>query len=223
MYKQRAVMGVVVLAALTLLSGGIQGKIRHRWGPPASVLEAAEKLNQVPSQFGAWKLAKMKTTNEIDRAEVDMLEAASYTVRNYRVDGLHNDVVVTLLLGATGPIAAHTPDVCLPSYAHKTRGERKRVSITGADATSDSFWALTYQENTAEGKWRRIYYAWSDGGPWSAPDSARYQFAGSPYLYKIQVSANFPGGTDPENDDCRKFLRDSVPKLKDCLIRPDVD
>jgi hypothetical protein len=223
MHKHWAAMSVVVVAALTLLSGVIQGTIRHRWGQPAKMLEASEKLKQIPSQFGTWKLAKMKTTEEVDDAEVDMLEAASYTVRDYHSDGLRNDVVVTLLLGATGPIAAHTPDVCLPSYAHRTRGERKKVSITNADAASDCFWALTYQENNAEGKWRRVYYAWSDGGPWSAPDDARFKFAGSPYLYKVQVSGNFPAGADPENDVCRKFLREFVPKLKDCLVQPEVN
>jgi hypothetical protein len=222
MHKYLMAMGVTAVAALTLLSGVIQGTIRHRWRPPAKMVEAAERLKEIPTQFGRWKLVKEKDTEEMDRAEVEMLEAASYTVHVYRSDELHEEVAVTLLLGPSGPIAAHTPDICLPSHAYKIRGDRKLVSLAGGAGASDSFWSLAYQETSEGGRHRRICYAWSNGGSWKAPEHARFTFAGNPYLYKIQVVGNAsPGVGESESDACRKFLRDFVPKLRECLVPPD--
>jgi hypothetical protein len=216
-------MSVVVVAALTLLSGVIQGTLRHRWGQPTELPAIAEKLKEIPNQFGHWKLAKVKRTEEMPEMEVDVLEAASYTVRDYHSDELREDVVVSVLLGPAGPIAAHRPEVCLAGDGHKIRGERKKVALTTAGGSSDSFWELTYQENNPDGRLRRIYYAWSNGGPWMAPDIARFTFAGDPYLYKIQISSGVTGGAEAESNVCRKFLPEFLPKLKECLVRPEAN
>ena len=65
----------------------------------------------------------------------------------------------------------------------------------------------------------RVYYGWSEGGPWLAPDSSRLAFAGRPYLYKIQVASQHAPGDAPEADDpCLQFLKAFLPVLKDHLV-----
>jgi hypothetical protein len=223
MQKHVAGISVVVVVALTLLSGVIQGTLRHRWGVSPELASVAERLKQVPTEFGRWKLAKVKRTEDMPGMQLDMLEAASYTVRDYHSDELREDVVVSVLLGPAGPIAAHRPEVCLAGDGHKVRGDRKKVTLAAAAGSSDSFWEVTYQENGAEGRLRRIYYAWSNGGPWTAPDVARFAFAGDPYLYKVQVSSAVAGGAEVESNVCRQFLLEFLPKLKECLVQPEAN
>ena len=67
----------------------------------------------------------------------------------------------------------------------------------------------------------RVYYAWSTGHEWTAPDSPRFAFTGWPYLYKLQLSCNQAPGTYVARDDaCRRFLKDFLPALKPHLVAP---
>jgi hypothetical protein len=56
MKRSYLLLGVVVALGLTILSGVVQGRMRHRWGRSPDTVRAAEKLAELPSQFGDWKL-----------------------------------------------------------------------------------------------------------------------------------------------------------------------
>ncbi len=80
----------------------------------------------------------------------------------------------------------------------------------------------TFKNKNLQEDLLRVYYAWTTGDHWSAPNDARYSFTGWPYLYKIQASCEMSAGTDMDSTDtCRDFLRDFLPVLAKCLVAPE--
>lgn len=214
------ILSLAAVVALTLGSGALQGHINHRWGPSENLRAAAQRLQDVPRQFGGpqndrWR---MQSSETMSRDSVEMLECTGYIVRTYANRWTGETVNMFVIVGPAGPIAVHTPEICYSSRAFKLRDQRDRVTI-GGEGQEDQFWGLTFKSNRLRGDLLRVYYAWSLGDHWSAPNSPRYAFAGRPYLYKIQLAANLPQGTDlGAGDTCRQFLKDFVPALKSYLI-----
>jgi hypothetical protein len=211
-------IAIALVAALTVLAGVLQGRMSNRWGPSPDMLSAANKLKQIPQQFGDWRL---KSTADLDKNSLEQLDPAGYLVRAYENQATGEVVSVTVLLGRPGPISVHTPEICMGSQNYQCRGERQKVTIGGAAGENDEFWALDYKTNDLRGDLLRVYYGWSFGDRWSAAKDARFWSAGKPYLYKIQLSGLLPPGAGPQSDDpCHKFLKDFVPAAKECLIAP---
>jgi hypothetical protein len=211
-------LATVLVVAVTILSGVIQGRMRNRWGPPQDTVAAAEKLAQIPRQFGNWRL---QSTEKLDKSTENMLECWGYIVRNYVHQTTGDVVSVTVLIGPTGPIAVHTPEVCFASRNYQSREQRKRVTIRGSTGGEDEFWALNFNIDNLRGDVLRTYYAWSTGGRWTAANDPRFQYVGQPYLYKMQLSSRLSAGIDLESDDpCRKFLQDFLPAVGQCLVDP---
>jgi len=209
---------IVLVAALTILSGVLQGNMRNRWGPSADVLSAANKLAQIPAQFGTWRL---QSSGELGETASKMLECAAQVVRDYENQATGDVVSVTLLLGPPGPISVHTPEVCFGTRNFKNLGERQLTAIRRADGRDDEFWTLDYKANNLRGDLLRVYYAWSKGDRWSAVGDPRFTFASQPYLYKIQLSSRLPPGTITQSQDpCHKFLQDFLPVARKCLVEP---
>jgi hypothetical protein len=218
MRRYFSVISIVVVAALTLATGVIHGWMRNRWGPTADAQAAVRRLQGIPEQFGDWRC---QATEKLDAASLKMLECHGYLVRRYVNQRSREIVSMFLLLGPAGPIAVHTPEICFPSHAYKSRSERQQVSINNSQGPADEFWALTYQASNLRADVLRVYYGWSTGSRWIAPADARFAFAGSAYLYKIQLSAGVPPGVNPETSDtARRFLADFVPVAKPYLIEP---
>ena len=219
MGKKRAWMflNLAAVVALTLVSGMLEGRIRNRWGPSETLQAAGQKLEDVPRQFGGgqndrWQVQSLET---IDRDSIEMLECTGYFARTYANRRTGQLVNVFVILGPAGPIAVHTPEICYSSRNYKIHDRRQRVAVPDAEGREDQFWALSFKANRAEGQLLRVYYAWSEGDRWTAPNDARFAFAGSPFLYKIQLSSNLPDGTDLKTGDtCREFLNDFVPVMR---------
>jgi hypothetical protein len=211
-------LSIVLLTGLTLVSGGMHGWMSHRWGLPPATRIAAEKLVEFPDRFGSWQL---QSAEEMTEETANTLECAGYFVRAYANQDTGESVRVAVLLGPAGPIAVHTPEICYSSRAYAIREERQRVTIQNSDGSDEEFWALTFRSNDLDASLLRVCYAWSTGGPWSAPEDARFTFAGSPYLYKIQLASELAPGTDLQTSDpCERFLQDFVPVAKRYLVEP---
>jgi len=221
MQRYLFVLSVVCVAGLTLAAGVIHGRMRNRWGVSEQMRAAAAKLEQVPRQVGPWRL---QSTEEMGDVAVNMLECEGYAVGRYVNEQTGEAVQMTLLVGPAGPISVHTPEVCMASDAYKQLGERQRVQIRGSTGSDDAFWAATFRSRNLREDTLRVYYAWSTGGGWSAPNDARYAFAGFPYLYKMQLGSSLPPGTNvATGDPCQQFLQDFLPKAKQLLLEPSAD
>ncbi|MBN2294090.1 MAG: exosortase-associated EpsI family protein [Pirellulales bacterium] len=213
-------IAVLIACGLTLTSGVIQGQLSNRWGPPPAMITAAEQLKGVPSHFGSWRITSEDDVDELTR---HMLQLAGYVNRSYVDEETGQVVHVAVLLGPAGRISVHTPEVCFSSREYNQMDPRKRVTVK-ADKNAEEYgelWQLTFRSRDVSRHQLCVYYGWSRGGRWSASESARWEYAGSPYLYKIQLAARVPPGkTAEEFDPCKKFLVDFLPVLKPHLQAP---
>jgi hypothetical protein len=211
------ILGTTIIVVLTLASGVMQGKLSNRWGVSDHQRLAGDKLASFPETFGDWV---MKASHRLDQDAVDQLEPYGYFQREYvnRTSGAA--VYVTALLGPAGPISVHTPEVCYAGRDHRQIGERQRITIPGHDG-DDFLWKTSFRLHGVDAQEQNIYYAWSVGGHWIAPDSPRLSFAAKPYLYKIQLSTSVrKGDGDSTSDPAPGFAAELFPALKNYMQTP---
>ena len=210
-------LALVSVLALTWLSSVLQG----RWTPSEAVLATAAKLADVPKDVGLWQL---QSADALDASALDQLQCIGQLVRSYVHKQTGERVNVFVIMGPTGPTAAHTPEICLPSRNYTISSARELCSLPGPNGARDDFWAVTFKSTAIGGELLHVCYAWSRGDRWVAPADPRFAMAGNPFLYKIQVASAIAAGTGPgPHDACRDFLSEFLPVLGqhvDCLSNP---
>ncbi len=213
------ILGLFIVIGLTAFSGAMQGRLAHRWGPPEELIRAGERLAQFPLQCGDWVAEKDMTLSD---EEILQLEPAGYLFRRYTHERTGEQVTVTILVGPTGPIAVHSPEICFSSRTYQQDTKRAAVPV-GSPQSDDRLWSLRFKSRKLEGDRLQVYYGWSTGSGWSAAADARYAFARFPYLYKIQL-AGYAGDrevTDPKyTDACGEFLKVFLPEVTEYLVDP---
>ena len=217
--KRKWVMvSTILVVALTLASGAVQGRLAHRWGTPIDMAAIAEQLKSTPEEFGPWR---MLSSDVMNKTVLETLQCQGYFVREYVNRETGRSVNVALIVGPAGPISVHTPEVCYSSQDFEIQEERQQAAIGDGQDANDAFWAVTFRSNDAlrGAEILRVYYGWSAGGPWSATKEPRLAFAGQPYLYKLQLAARLPAQADLAKEDvCRDFLKEFVPVLRRHLV-----
>ena len=213
MKQYQYLVAVLIAMGLTVASGAVFGKMSNRWGPSQDSLAAASKLESFPEEFGNWKL---QSEERMSDNVVKMLECSGHISRVYVNQESGERVSVAVIVGPSGPIAVHTPEVCFSSRAHKTLESRQATAVGNSD---DQLWAMTFESNDLNANLIRVYFGWTPGNRWEATKNPRVSLAWCPYLYKIQLASHLPAGTDlTSNDPCKNFLKDFIPVMRDYLI-----
>ena len=202
---------LVLCVSLTVLSGFLRGMVDQRRGMAQGMKEAAIRVEALPEKIGDWKATRVEP---LDDDAASMLRCAGSTVRSYVNTQTGESVSLVLLVGPAGPLAVHTPEVCYGSLNFTTVQPRQRKIITDVNGNEHPFAFITFEENKVGHRLQRVYYAWNRSGTWVAPHSPRTSFAGVPMLYKAQIATNAVGD-QAEMDAAEKFLRESLPLLKD--------
>jgi hypothetical protein len=211
-------LALATVAVLTVFSGIWEGRISHRWGAAPATLAAAKELGATPKDFGDWRL---QSSSALDKSALEMLQCAGHFVRNYVNKRTGEVVVVVVIVGPAGPTSVHRPEICLSSRNYTMRGDRRPLSVRGPDGATDQFWSADFQSTGVGGELLRVCYAWSLGDRWTAPDDARFAFAGNPYLYKIQASTLMRAGENsPEDTSLSQFLRAFAAAARPHLVAP---
>ena len=207
-----------IATVVTLVSGLVHGRLADRWRPN-TMLEAGTRLQSIPAEFGKWRLKSSEPMSELSRK---MLECTGDVTRSYVNEETGELVQVMVIVGPWGPISVHTPDVCFSSRAYRRVEKAKRITIADSTGTNSDFWAETFVTSGLEARNLRAYWAWSTGGPWSAPNGTKAAFLGSSHLYKIQLATYLPPVLDPQAEDpVHRFLKDFVPAAAGILIAAD--
>jgi hypothetical protein len=205
---------LATIVAMTVSAALLQGRMRHRWGPSDAARKAAACLRGFPSDFGDWHMA---SASELDEESRRQLAPVGEIVRSYKNAKTGERVILLLILGPTGPTAAHTPEVCMGEREFAPLGSRREVEVVkGSD---DRFWNKRFKVKDVHGELLSVYWAWSAGRTWIAAENARFRFAGLPVLYKAQVTCGFQGPADGDRDDGgRRFLEAFVPEAEKYLV-----
>ena len=190
----KLILGLLVLAALTIIPTIVDGQRRHRWGQDTETLELAQRLDAIPKKIGDWECTDEA---ELDSASEKLLTPINSISRTYFNQREKINVNLFVLMGPTGPTAVHTPDICFDSREFKKIGNRKSISVgtdTSASQKSNSkFFRTEFRSRDINEEGLKSIYGWrTTDGPWLASKQPRWAFADNRYLFKLQATAKFP-------------------------------
>ncbi|MEX2119541.1 MAG: exosortase-associated EpsI family protein [Pirellulales bacterium] len=205
---------MTLVVAMTAAAGAVDGLLRNRWGEPPNLAAAARKLEQVPRQFGDWK---MESSIELDEEIVRLLQSAGQINRVYVNQQTRDRIHVAVLVGPAGPMSVHTPEICYSSRDYELVEGPQAFQVATARGP-ESFWGVTFRSPGQQRNVLRVAYAWSKGDAWSAPSRPRFAYGGEPMLYKMQLAGYTPQGL--LGDPCSSFLEEFLPQLLPALERP---
>lgn len=199
--RSGSVAGSALIAGgllLVLLSGAVYGHYSRRWGVPADLDVAARQLESFPAQIGDWQLT---SEHELGSGTVQMLECAGYVNRTYANSVTGDVVTLAVLVGPPGPIAVHTPEICYSSRDYSLQGSRVATRFANEGSNAHHFWRTEFEKRDMFADRMSVYYAWNDGDQWIASRSPRFEFAGSPCLFKFQLAGTIPKKSNASQDD----------------------
>lgn len=205
---------LMILGLMVILgSGVVQGIQGGRWGDPESLINAAQRLDEIPHQFGEWT----STENEISQRELQIAEAVGHFTRTYVNSETGKQISVMILCGKPGPISVHPPTVC---FVGAGWGLESDPTITNFEPDNASFWTGRFGKNkdgqriVMETKW-----GWSSTSNWKAFDNARLETAGQAFLYKMYISAAvIQSDNNVKNTEHQEFMDDFIPLVNKALF-----
>jgi hypothetical protein len=134
------------------------------------------------------------------------------------------------MVGSSGPMAVHTPEICYGSRDHEQLGPRQAIRIPSAskgfnnnqnEKDHDAVWKTTFRMKGIDAQKMNIYYAWSTGDRWAAAENPRLSYASEPFLYKLLLANQVPAGhNEKATDPGLQFLTDFLPVLQEYLQCP---
>jgi hypothetical protein len=218
MTRFQLIAGFILTVTITIVGGVLHGRLTGRWGASLEALAAAERLESLPTKIGSWQLEK---SEELTANEQTQLRPYGHVSRVYFDPATGQRVSFFVVVGPVGETAAHTPEICYSSQAYTTVDASKPKNLDIEGHRKDAFFAMTFRANSLDAGLLRVYYGWSTGTNWEAPEKwdGRILFARSPYLYKLQLASSLGPAPAPDaTDPCESFLKDLLPVLRDHMV-----
>jgi hypothetical protein len=223
MKRSTIIFGVTLVALATVATGVVTGTLGNRWQRPhdlSAVAKSLDKLAATP-QVGPWRL---KETSHLGPE-----------IGKYVNEQTGDTVDMVVLVGETGPLSTHSPEVCYSSREYQVVSEPESQKIESAAGPAE-FLSMTLSSDGLDGSLLRVWYAWHNGTQWRAPRNARIALRAEPFLYKIQIATYLTGledgrqaGSRPADEKvgtaakqaevCRTFLVDIMPLLNGALVQ----
>ncbi len=214
--KPALILATISVLVLTLIPAIKDGQRRFRWGEDSEVTLLASRLETFPKQIGDWRCISDEL---LGKTSANQLQPLGFINRSYVNDALKMQTNVFILLGPTGPTAVHTPDICFSSREFTIINKRKVVSVDPDRSSRSMCFETNFKSRDVSGSYLTSWYAWTIDGDWQAPENARYYFAGSRFLFKIQITARYPDLDTMENDKVmRQFLAEIEQNLRSSVF-----
>ncbi len=203
---------------LVLAYGAAEGVWTHRWLPDRAADEAAARLARVPLAVGDWQAEEQR----LDERQVQKAEVTGHLLRHYTHKGTGAALSVLMVCGRPGPVSVHTPDVCYGGAGYALTAPATRHTVRASPPAA--FWVGNFRKVGAPfPEHLRIFWAWSAGGDWTAPDNPRIAFGRAAALYKLYVVRPITDVNEaPEKDVGADFLRQFLPAADAALSQPAV-
>jgi len=212
--KITAIIGVALALGLTLASGAVQRKMNGEWSSANAMVELADRLNSLPESFGPWELTDKKELG--DYAE-QTLKCEGYINHTYVHRDTRQLVNVAVILGPPGPVSVHIPEICYSSRDFTQIEDRTAIDVEDSNDSASRLWSLKFQANDVDARQLNVYYGWTTDGRWQAAANPRFEFAGQPYLLKLQMAAELTG-EEASGDICQAFLSEFLPVLRQTVF-----
>jgi hypothetical protein len=205
---------LLLLTALTVIvsAGLVHGFWTDRWHTSFSLEEAMTVLDRVGMDLDTWQAQAV----ELDARAIRVSGASRYVMRRYTRRTDKSSASILLMCGRSGPMSAHTPDICYQGSGFEMAGSPTRFTVPAGPASpSADFWTARFTKHDAAVPMHlRIYWSWKvPGGTWQAPDYARLAFGRPLALYKLYVIREMPSPDErPQQDPSiglvQRFLAD---------------
>lgn len=173
---QAALLGCGLAATSCLITAS-----SHRAMPQQNAMTLPERL-------GPWKLLRREDLHE---SELSILQATNHWRSVYQYGETGQTVIVTLVAGASGPLASHHPQICYSRKEFSSYGDAGQWTVP---ERNDTFRFQTFEPRQFERPSLTIAYAWYDGDRWRAPVVPRIQLAGHPVLQRLQFTMRHHSG-----------------------------
>lgn len=208
---ERKIQGMAALISVVILFGLLHGVTSGRWQFSADRLEEmAPRLKDVPMVIGSWSGVNQPVEEE---EQFTRHGVVSWLVRRYTDRRTGQEVEVMMVCGRAGPIAVHTPDVCYKNAGFHEETAQQRVEVPTEAGYMAQFLTSRFAKVGATSSIKLdIWWCWGCDGKWEAPESARFHYARSPYLYKLYVIRNLPLGAVNDKN-CSRFISDCLPTI----------
>ncbi len=207
---------VLALLALVIASGLAHGLWTNRWAVSRSLEDALDRLDRVPRVVGDWE----GTDFELNPRQLEVGQIDGCLARRYRNRQDGREITVLLVCGLPGPIAVHTPDICY-SGAGYALAAPPRAEPIATDSPSGLAVFQTAEFRKTEAilpESLRIFWSWSSGAAWEAPEHPRPHFMTSGVLYKLYVIGGHQEQDKTEAVEiCTAFIRDFIPELSKAI------
>ena len=203
--------GISLLVLLSLVITVYAGMMTQRWSPFTGLDEAKKLLQSLPTTIGDWEMAEELPMSQTDIDTLNIENA--YVSRRYRNMKTQADVHFTMMVGPTGFVVVHTPEICFGGRDYVKDGTRTRKTIPLEFNVNDSFWQVSFTNQQIGGGTIMFYYAVSSGTQWDAVEKPRSAFSKFRYVYKIQLQSMVTN----ELDGVEQFLFDCLPTIHDAM------
>jgi len=176
--------------ALILLAAGavVHGATTRRWAAVTPDAGRFEGLHRHAVELGDFQSTQVPD-------DMPLKEKSVATNRRYFSPQRNCSVVVSVITGAPGSVATHTPDVCYPGSGYKVVKSPARETLDVLGLGAVSYYVAEFEKKTATTTDRqRVRWAWANGGKWEAPDAPRFAYLRVADLAKVYIVTAVPPG-----------------------------
>ncbi|MDR3196883.1 MAG: EpsI family protein [Planctomycetaceae bacterium] len=217
--SSQLIIGIVLIIVITFCMTIYSGVQTGRWSLFKGLAEARQLLKELPKEINDWVI--VGEDQLLDLATITELQIQDgYVARSYRHTKTQAVVHMVLMVGPTGHVVVHTPEICFGGRDYKKEENRVSVKIPvvlqdSPDESEDSFWKVDFVNRGLRRDKISFYYSVSLGQFWIATENPRSAFQFYRYVYKIQVQSL----ADGETDNVKNFLQDCLPAIHE-FLRP---
>lgn len=205
-------VGLTVLVAVGL----VHGVWTDRWHPSTNLVEATERVAELPADIGGWQGREVPQ----DPEALAMAGAVGHYSRSFLDPETGERVLVILLVGKASRLVVHRPEHCYTTAGYSIKGQPTTVKVQVPGVEEAELATGLFTRDEAEGPNQlRIFWSFGTAHRWSAPSSPRWSFAREPMLYKLYVIRSVIEQPGPiESDPCLRLLGEMLPLLDQKLF-----
>lgn len=210
-----AAVTALLMIAVTIVGTFAHGHLTNRWNHADEKLaKAAEAMKSVPTEFGDWR---MQSETPFEPRIQQILDYSGAINRVY-VDARTNQTIsVAIIVGPPGPTSTHTAELCYSSNGFKTI-EDTQVARIDVGGKANEFRRTLLESKAIDSRRLEVLYGWRYGDAWEAPSTPRWHYGLRPFLFKIQIAAEYDAPLEPSADEdkqsvAEQFLAAFLPEL----------
>lgn len=221
----RTIICLAFIAALTFATG--LSMSRYEASRMKNAAEFTGLMKSIPEEFGDEESGIWKRTeaSELPDYAIDQLKVDDAEHWTYVNEKNGEKVAVSFLIGPTGRLGVHTPEVCLAGGGYQVHQERVREEFSkpeGESGDADTFWQVSINNRMAPDHLYVVYYGLGTGKTWWAKEKPRYELSRFPFILKLQVETYMTGDLEKYNP-AREFLKAFLPEIAKIYADTDLE